>query len=341
VQVPKYSPSNNSITWFFFGEPPHFQGQRYGALTGKVLYCDTHNVDFPPFLNTDHIETLADRAIRKTLIHATLSNPLLPGERGWLRVVANPRELDAIPAREILPKNTSFPSQYEQRSAVSSSLIVRDALLTKMEEYKEVAKAPKVVADCETIRDLVYHQGISKKGTTIRIADHRLAMIAEDGIEICNLIPTGHITFLCRVPHLERRDGCTALLWGGGSSRNHEYDILYNAQRIIDMIYHTPPKSSFDIAVALAPSGKHEAFSKLIEMMKKAGILVPTIEETLNLNEAVRESKDKHEDFTCSPFATRLRNMYSLPSMEEQLSLLSEFSDLHPFQIEFTLKWFA
>lgn len=336
VCAPDHSDSGTRATWHYFSEPPHLRGQRHRSLEGAVLYCDKEGVGSPLRLEERHIDLLTGPEITKTLVCAKLERPLRPGDRGWIRIVANPQNLDGLPCRAISYPNIPHPFEYEQRSNISCPLLVRDMLFIKLEEFEKDASDPELTAACEHIRNVVCVDGIYRPGTATRIADHRLALIAEEGIEICDTACTGHIKLLGRIPHLEKT-GYSTILWGGGSNRNRDVDLVHNVQRIRDMIRHNGPKSKAELAIALAPSGTHEAFCVLIDNMVKTGILTPGALGTLELHHDLTASEGDLQDFA---LLTLLRNLYSPASHEHRLELLGEFADLHPWKIDFRLKWF-
>ena len=147
---------------------------------------------------------------------------------------------------------------------------------------------------------------------------------------------TDGIKFIGRIPSLEEQ-GHTAFLWGGGSDRNREYDLLHNAKRVVDMIRFNGAKKLEELALALSPSGKHEAFSVLLNKMVLAGLLVPKEKDgPLRLPDNLAADQETND-----PRMTTLRKSYAACSQERAYSLLAEFTDLHPFKIDCQLKWLA
>jgi hypothetical protein len=195
---------------------------------------------------------------------------------------------------------------------------------------------PNMHNQCEHIRSVALTNGAFHKGTSTRIVDHRLALVATEDIEVCDPACVGSMEFLDRIPPLEE-EGYTAILWHGGSNCNRQSDLVYNAKRAIDMVHYNGPKTKSELALALSPSGKHEAFCLLIDNMVKIGLFIPTPQSGL-----LELPSDLGRNDPCSDLRmTELRRLYSAPSSEVQLKLLEEFTDLHPFRIDFRLKWFA
>jgi hypothetical protein len=317
----------------YFREPPGFAFIEPYELTGRMLTAQS--VAFPNALLPSDVEVLAGRKIRKTVLRLMLSGSIAPGEKGWLRIVAYPQKVDNPD-----PKARRFPDtkrvfQYEQGIVIGCPHIVRVMLGHRLEEPPEEA-GPDIPTQCERIRKVVLGDGVYAKGTSTRIVDHRVALIVDADIEVGAMTYTDGIKFIGRIPSLEEQ-GYTAFLWGGGSDRNREHDLLHNAKRVVDMIRFNGAKKAEELALALSPSGKHEAFSVLLDNMLIAGILVPKTKGgplCLPDDLVAGEEMEDHR-------MTALRRQYAACSAERAYTLLAEFTDLHPFKIDCQLKWLA
>ncbi len=334
---PKRSDAENLVTLEFFSEPPTLSSQMHTKLSGKPLSCGENGVGFPDGFAPEHVELLARGDILKTLVCVKLSEPLRAGDKGWVRIIAYPQNIDAAEPKPRFFPGVDCPFQFEHRLAIICPLIVRDNLLLSLDGLKKFDADSALPMRAEHVRAVVCSRGIYKAGTSTRIADHRLALIIDSKIELCETTCTKCMKFIGRVPPLER-EGHTAILWAGGSDHNREGDIVHNAKRVIDMIRYNGPRTLQDLALALAPSGKHEAFCVLLDKMREAGILLAT---PGNPTVAVPQSLLDCQDIPNCEYVTKLRKLYAPPSPEKNYELLANFRDLHPFQIDLKLKWFV
>jgi len=320
------------ITRSFYDEPPSLGGKKHVTHKGKILVSEDKDVGFPADLGPEHLEILARTTVKKTVLCATLEEPLHEGEQGWIRVIAKPQRLDAVePKRKLFPKTTDlFVCEY--RMVIQCPIIVRQMLDLRLDS----SSLKDLYNQCEHIRNVVFSNGVYCKDTSTRITNHRLALIATEDFDICDSNCAGSMECLGRIPPLEEQ-GHTAILWHGGSNSNRQFDLLHNARRIIDMVHHTGPKTKNHLALALSPSGKHEAFCVLIDKMVEVKLLKITAAQDEPL--ALPDNFDRDNPFSDYRM-TKLRRVYSADSTEKQVGLLQEFTDLHPFRIDFTLKWF-
>jgi hypothetical protein len=329
-EPPKRSNGGNFVTRKFYAEPPSLGGRKYVYLKGKILADQNDDIKFPDDLGEEHLGILSSPAINKTIVCVELDTPLQGAEKGWIRIIANPQKLEATePKRKRFPKVSDLWT-WEYRLVIRCPIIVRQMLDLCLDNPK-LGQDP---TKCEHIRHVILANGAYSKGTSTRITDHRIVLIATDDFDVSDTNSAGSMKYLGRVPTLEE-SGHTAILWHGGSDVNRQSDLLHNVRRSIDMIYHTGPRTKMELTLALSPSGKHEAFSVLIDKMILVGILELNNEKKLSLPKGL-DMKAPMDDQRLS----FLRQVYSARSSEEQIGLLLEFTDLHPFQVDFRLKWF-
>lgn len=332
---PERTNSGDYVVRNFFTEPPSLGGRAHVSLRGKLLVSKDSSVRFHPDLKLEHLEVLASRDIRKTLVCVTLKEPIQEGEQGWLRVIARPQRLDAIELKvKEFPRMPGLMAN-DYRLVIQCPIIVRQMLDIRLDN-PHLTKDRNIHTQCEHIRNVILTNGAYLEGTSTRITDHRIALIATDDYDVCDTTCAGSMTCLGRVPPLEE-SGHTAILWHGGSNSNLHSDLLHNAKRVVDMVHHAGSKTKEELALALSPSGKHEAFSVLIDKMVDANLLAHAEENSAKLVLPKGLGKDETWD---EARMTNLRKVYSARSPDEQVGLLQEFTDLHPFRIDFRLKWF-
>lgn len=211
--------------------------------------------------------------------------------------------------------------------------MIRERLRLRLDEPNSNSTSP-IAGDYQQIYNTVVTNGAFYPDTSTRVLDHRIALIASENVEVCDLTCIGSMVFISRIPELEQK-GYAAFCWGGGSDRNIELDIGHNAKRIVAMIYHNGPKTKRELAFALSPSGKHEAFCALIDKMRIAGLIVRDPKKKKFMLPQDLESNTL-DDYRVS----LLRKSYSPSSAIQQPGLLLEFTDLHPFRIDCRVKWF-
>jgi len=126
--------------------------------------------------------------------------------------------------------------------------------------------------------------------------------------------------------------------WGAGAIHNEDADLVHNAERVISRLSFIDRKEKRrEIQRDLAPSGKHEAFALLIGKMLDAGLVScdnPTSEDP----QIALASREKGAIATGLLRLRQLYARYSEGKPEEQ-QLLAEFSDLHPFRIDYRVSW--
>ena len=123
-------------------------------------------------------------------------------------------------------------------------------------------------------------------------------------------------------------------MWGGGSDRNRNNDLVHNAQRVINKLKASGTNSwaKADLIRDLAPSGKNEAFCWLIQKMIEVRLLCEH-EELLQIQHDALDCD--MEDRLCA-----LRAVYATGETGQgDAGLLDEFRELHPFNITFTVRW--
>ena len=342
-----------------FGKPAE-------PFEGKSLWVKEGEIDFPDIffseknnslskeekeekdkhlLNCKHL--LAEGKVNKTLLRIPFTNTSLKeGESGWLRLVVEPVELDAMPVITVnLPgippekaEKHDYVLHYEQQLEVLCPVVLRDMLYDKLSSGKDEA---------ETMR--FFLKGLFESGTSTRLRDHRIAIVLPKlDVDISNAICTKGAYYYGMV-NLESTN--IAHIWVCGSNRNLEDDLIHNAMRIINRVALFPGPDSRERIVAsqLAPSTKYEAFSLLVGLMalsnigplKKGAVsddekeMGPILELNVN-NDYSEDNLPDEDDFNFN--ALRAKYVKADVSKHDK-KLIKEFRDLHPFRILFRIVW--
>ncbi len=344
--APELSTNFPKYEWPFLG-PPKWVGTRrsevertYAAdpIMGSDALEETESgvalivkVGFPKRLRdqTGAIETLFSR--NKTFVQLKFEGgvKLEGGQKGWLRLIVKPREWDAPKVR--LRQTGDGRVECTQWLNVCCPIIIRDRLNQLLDSAVSAgSKDSESSVTRAEVHRIVLSEGCYSEGTSTRIKDHRIAIAAQPEIDIDNPV-FGRSAHFHGVQQLDDR-GEIALLWGTGSSKNSEADLVHNAQRVQDRLeaYNGSDRER-ELVRDLALSGKNEAFSLLVEKMRQVELL------------------DGQGDFVSLPndpsgipnALVRLRQLYASREGidDNQLRLMQDFMDLHPFSIHFRAGW--
>ena len=330
-------------------ECPDTFGDETEPLEGRTIRIE--HIDFPNIREAldaekektvgdvnleSYSEILAKPDVRKTLVRFSFPDtPLSECETGWLRLIVKPGKMDTMSVKaRMLPgivddeKSNDYVLDYTQRLDVFCPLVLRDILFKKLDGKESPA---------EKLQDFL--DRLNYGGTSTRIWDHRIALVvSKKNMDIYDTICTTKGVYYYGMLDLKSRRR-HAFLWGCGSRRNPEDDLIHNAMRVIDRLLLFPPEPAERLAAALAPSGKYEAFSLLINLMIETDLLVKVGGDTLKVN-TQREYNYKHMPQDTEFDFRKIRNIYATESVESQdIALVREFRDLHPFRISFRAVW--
>jgi len=331
VGAPKESPGG-LVERTYFCEPRLTREQAMVHAKGRTLRAD---VSFPNVLgcakSQKHMRSLAKTAVRLTFDET----PLGPGEKGWLLLEVKPRVMDGPPrrAREfpVIPHKFSFYKRLE----IVCPVLVRESLYARLGEHMAEAKDTAVAQECNRIKSFLFDEGIYRDGTSTRIIDQRISLIARESIELGEPTCTKSASFYGSIPLADEK--ATGLWWGAGSQHNETLDIHHLACRAISKLEFVNRKEKLvDLVRDLAPSAKHEAFSLLVRKMIEAGLL--ECGGAVGSEEVWLASASKQGQ---AQGLVRLRKLYARFSTQDEAErfLLAEFSDLHPFQIAYKASW--
>jgi hypothetical protein len=276
---------------------------------------------------------------------------LSAGETGWFRLVVTPRITTQWPARPIEFRLGPAMNLTRRRLIVHCPASLRKALETKLVlEQRNAPENDEVTRTCgRQVEDVLFDKHMDVAGTTTRIADHRIALVAKGHrLDICEASSSRGIAYVGELS-LSPTDALPedlihGLWWAGGSDRNQDKDLVHNIRRVIDrLVFKRGDDIKVDVIRDLAPSGKHEAQAFLVENMILKGLLnqgegrisLPVglfDRNTSRLNEAEVVGR-----------VVNLRKLYtSTASMTDRNgALYREFRDVHPFRINFRLDRFS
>jgi len=308
--------------------PPDPRGPSFVEFPGKVI---DGVVEFPDTLNADLQSVLSDKSVLKTLVSIKLQEPLLPGEEGWLRLKVVPFMLDqSCPRQRIMGEADAI--HFSQRLTATCPILVRDRLRAQLDR-KHPSYTSEKINRHHRLRSIIFTEGIYASGTAVRINDHRIAIIGCEEVDISEASCTEAALYYGTIPLLEQTSQ-TGLWWGCGSERNMDYDLIHNAERVLNMLkYSGSPLLTKEVARDLSPSTKHEAFCTILEEMVKAKLLQKNgNEEKIYLADDLADHEEER--------LAKLRQVYAVASIEDEL-LSSNFSDLHPFRIDYCASWYT
>lgn len=181
----------------------------------------------------------------------------------------------------------------------------------------------------------------SAKGTSTRVADHRIALVVpKEGMDIYDTVPTTKGVLFYSI--LPLRETHLAFLWGCGSNRNVEDDLIHNAMRVIHRLAMFPGTPKQAVTRQLSPSSKYEAFFLLVNTIMADQIaLVRCAPQTelLDLrNDKVYgpASLPQEDGFDCN-FLGEDYVAGRLAGYDSKLP--TQFCDLHPFRVFSPVVW--
>jgi hypothetical protein len=348
--LPRQSENAGEIIWNVATDCPDTYGRDTDALDGKSLLLNDNNIVFPDIREIQPSEfqdiddnvleecksILASEKIQKTLVKIPFPNtPLAECERGWLRLIVTPTSIDALPAKSInlpgVPSDFSdeYTLYYEQRLGINCPLVLRSNLNQNLDGIDIATKVLK-----NFLKELFL------TGSSTRIFDHRICLIVpQKDLDIYDTVSTTTgVRFYGMIPIFDQK--YMIFLWACGSYRNLEEDLVHNAMRIIDRLYRFGPAKQENLSFELAPSGRHEAFSLLINIMVEVGLLRRSYDD--NRIELPETSIDLIDDIPIlDDFDfNNLRMRYLLrEARNEDQNLIRVFSDLHPFRIFYRVVW--
>lgn len=309
------------------------------TLEGRLL---RPTLDFPDVLSiSDRPNSEEDikqcqyrfKGIKKTLFRISFrKTPLFQGENGWLRLIVDPVRLDARKAEQSIYNE----GVYEQRLDVTTPDVMRSVIANKF-ETERTSDGRIVPATDEVSLDLAWFiKGLDGAGTSTRIADHRIALLVpSSGIEIYDPACATHGAAYYGLHDLSERKR-RVFLWGGGSLRNQEDDLVHNAMRVLDRVADSPGIEKRQLRAELA-SGRHEVLSLLINVMSDddVGLLKSTSKDkTDNGNLTLPPNISEYPRTEYNVDFDRLRERWVKRMVEERdKRLVTALSDSHPFRI--------
>jgi len=347
--LPRYRENSDVVIWEVATDNPDTYGRDTEALDGKLLWINNDDISFPDIREVnpskfvgidDNVleeckSILTSEKIQKTLVKIPFhGTPLSECERGWLRLIVNPICIDALPA-----KPRSFPGipneyykdyiiSYEQRLGVICPLVLRYTLNQRLDGIDLAS---------ETLKSFL--KEIFLAGSSTRIYDHRISLIIpQEELDIYDTDCTPSIYFYGMIPIFDQK--YMAFLWACGSCRNLEEDLVHNAMRIIDRVFKFGAVEEFKLRTELAPSGKNEAFSLLVNIMVGIGLLCKNDQYgCIDLSENTKTLIG--DDLTVDNFNfNTLRKKYLCRDVGEQYKyLIRAFTDMHPYRIFMRLDW--
>ena len=328
---------------------------------GKALSVEQEQIDIPDIFSVINVPagatvearealmdqcktTLASGVFTKTLVKICFpSTPLTQSETGWMRLVVRPIKIEAshIKSRKIPGIAEIVEDPKEQEKYVFSNEQRLDVVCPWVLRRKLYRKAKKGT-DCISRALAHLSEVLSSNGTSTRIADHRIALVApKEGMDIYDAIPTTKgVLFYGTQEILDETH--VVSLWVCGSNRNRDGDLIHSAMRVINRLALYPETKGSNLKNELAPSGKYESFSLLVNLMKDANLIVnvgseeePTYKLTTKKLYSAQDMP-KEDDFDFN----RLREIYAKSEVKPQdMRLVRQFTDLHPFRILFRVVW--
>jgi len=270
------------------------------------------------------------------------------GEAGWLRLVVTPAVDKEWPARAAEFQLGPWVKLARRRLFVTCPLIVRTTLEGRLSFFTGEAQSEEIREHCRSVEATLFGEHLNVEGTTTRIRDHRIALLAcGQRLDICEASCSRNITFVGELPtsstgaEHEPDKTVHGLWWAGGSDRNQDKDLVHNARRVIDrLVYKKGQDIKTEVIRDLAPSGKHEAYAFLVENMLSTKLLEP-VDAKIALPKAmfdqVRGHLNEQEVAKCM---VELRKLYASAKAwadEKHGPLYREFRELHPFRVHFRL----
>lgn len=295
-------------------------------------------VDFPDELQSRiaFLKLLSKEKVGKTLVRIDFSPGIEPGDKGWLRLIVNPSSLpySRLGLESKMVPCMPYPIAYGRKLEATCPLVVRAGLELFLQDFYKKDGGDLILENYQDLLKFLREEGYQKTGTSTRISDHRVALVASNkDIDIIETHATHGMDFYGVVP-LEDDSPRTAFLWGGGSNRNTDDDLVHNIWAILNKLTTSEGRSAdaFDLVRDLAPSGKNLAFRFLIGQMINVGLL----SEHEDLVKIVKDVFDEDmESRIC-----QLRTLYSTSDLnQDEQNLLNEFTDIHPFKIYFRVSW--
>lgn len=297
---------------------------------------------FPEQLD-DHGQTDLLASMERTCVVLRFNDALKEGDSGWLRLIVRPQHIQFPDPRARIFKGAAV--LYDQRLAITCPLLVRDELEVRLlVPVRSPESAPVGTPDERAaLHESVFANGLHVKGTSTRIQDHRVAVIASGDIDLLegNVMP--HVISYGEVPLSHLQGHHLGLWWAGGCNQNKDHDLVHNARRVLNRLgYVNKALMLKDIVRDLAPSGKHEAFSALVANMLQVKLLkwydsgqdnAATPDELKLICLCDKPLSDRTEKRLLE-----LRRLYANPDGDDA-HLMREFSDLHPFRISFRAWW--
>jgi hypothetical protein len=300
-------------------------------FTGIPLHV-TPQLD--PILTTNknfkYLKILSHEEVSKTFLILKFDQSLASEEQGWFRLIVTHKP---SPFSRRLPKNVpcmEFPVAYEQHFRTTCPILVRRNLHSQLILFHKQHTSE----DAVELAKLISEKGFDVPGTTTRIFDHRIALVAGNiNIDISELRATRAMDFygVFQVNGTMQRP---VFLFGGGADRNSDKDLVHNAKKIINEV-ESAEEQSIDLErliSKMAPPQKTDSYKFLIGQMADVGLLQMN-EELVQLNKDVLDPD--RERRLCD-----LRKKYSqTDSIEKESRLKSEFKDSHEFAIHYKIKW--
>jgi hypothetical protein len=308
-------------------DDPH---EMWRPLRGKELDLTP---SFPEKMKPLHKQLLSETS--KTLLQLSIQPALAADQQAWIRVIVKPKKLDVAGKRCRRLPDTSVEILNDWRLAVVCPLNVRDRLNAGLFAKARKATSPEAATAYRKLHEMIVADGFFAKGTSTRICDHRIALIACEGIDLLEGSVSHTVKSHGTIPLGDpERIG---LWWGAGSKRNERDDLVHNAQAIVDRLKETnEPISRRSLQRDLAPSGKYKAFSMLVDKAIEAGLLT---EGEGYISLPLPRTRER-----LSEGMAKLRGLYLHPARDpatgEINPLMGCFRDLHPFAINFRLSWF-
>ncbi len=324
-------------------DPMEPRGPQTVRLKGKRL--SKPRVHWHPDLQTeDRLDLM--RSTRKSFYVLSLGEQLGGGGASscWLRLIVQPQQL-SLPGEIVRLRGPSglFRTVRKADALVACPAVVRRWFMEACDEYAEHHEGD--VAHT-AVTDLIVRDGFVNEETGLRILDHRLILVAYDGLEIepRQVPPTivyqgtqdvsgdwTHAPTAAPLRWPQDRVSGRAHFFSGGSRAQANRDLLCIAQAIIDQAGYKRPKTPEELASLVCPEHHWEAI-ELIGRMQGLGLLKATGKGGARLGQG--DNDLKHEKLC------ELRHMYSNAfQFRDFPEARTVYRVLHPFRIDFSAQW--
>lgn len=278
-------------------------------LSARLDFCDG--------LSDDSLDLLSQA--EATMLKVSFDD-LEPGESGWFRLVMKQPLVESTIRRKKHIPGVSFPFCIQEYRTISSPQVVRERVNYRLSKLCMNLSSSHQEAFSESTRP------IKQPNMATRIHDHRVAILFDDPLDIENMTPTGNIQ---RCGVFQILDGTVGVLWAGGSELNTNNDLIENAKRILQIIDSNYCTNKNSLIHQFAPPGKVESLNALLNSIIDIGL----VDDDNGKLSAINDWESDIDLFVHSRLSKSLE--------KSDVALMNQFTDLHPFKIDYCVKWFS